>query len=302
MKNSRTRAELSRENAELERKLHEWMEFLPDAVLQGPLPLSRVHYINRMGLVVFGYSAEDVARGIAAEALFAEGEFERMQEIVARYVGHSIATRTPYARSGIQDLHEFRLRRKDGSTFEAEGQTSFILDADGIPVGLRSIVRDITSRKQMERRLEELSYRDPLTGCYNRHYLEQQREALECEGAQWGCLVFDLDGFKVVNDSFGHDEGDRVLSGFAHFVARQHRPGDSLVRTGGDEFALIVHGDAAAEVDAVSHRLLAAAAVGSPAAFSMGHAVRRSGETLEATLARADRNMYAKRGRRLRPA
>ncbi|HEY6553710.1 MAG TPA: GGDEF domain-containing protein, partial [Vicinamibacteria bacterium] len=118
--------------------------------------------------------------------------------------------------------------------------------------------------------------------------------------ARWACLVFDLDDFKTINDTYGHEEGDRVLRGFAHFVGRQHRPDDVLVRTGGDEFALVVRADSESEVDGVSQRLLQAAELDSPAGFSMGIAFRRTGEGLDAALGRADRTMYAARGKRRR--
>ena len=105
---------------------------------------------------------------------------------------------------------------------------------------MRTLVRDITARKEMEARLEELSFRDPLTGCFNRRYLDKRRAELEQEAAHWACLLFDLTGFKVINDTYGHEEGDRVLQAFAHFLLRLHRSGDILVRLGGDEFALFI--------------------------------------------------------------
>lgn len=72
------------------------------------------------------------------------------------------------------------------------------------------------------------------------------------------------------------------------------------MRTGGDEFALVVRAGSVAEAQAVSRRLVEAADLDSPAGFSLGLAYRRPGETLESVLARADRTMYAVRGRRLR--
>jgi diguanylate cyclase (GGDEF)-like protein len=165
---------------------------------------------------------------------------------------------------------------------------------------MRSIVRDVTERREMERRLAELSHRDPLTGCYNRRHLEERQEELERPSARWACLVFDLDHFKAINDTYGHEEGDRVLKGFAHFLGRHHRPDDLLVRTGGDEFALVVRADSEDEARGVSERLLEAAGLDSPAGFSLGVAYRRPGETLDEVLARADRTLYAARGRRLR--
>jgi diguanylate cyclase (GGDEF)-like protein/PAS domain S-box-containing protein len=282
-------------------QVREVIDLLPDAFVESDLPNQRVLFMNRMALLLFGYEAEEVVN-LPADAFFAPGSYEQMQATVARYVGRNLETGEAYVRSNRHELIEILLRRKDGSTFVAETQSSFVLDGQGRPVGMRSIIRDVTSRKQMEKRLEELSYRDPLTGCYNRRHLDARRADLERPTARWACLVFDLDNFKEVNDTYGHEEGDRVLRGFAHFLARQHRADDVLVRTGGDEFALIVRADSDGEAQKLAERLLEAAALDSPASFSMGVAFRRPGESLDAALGRADRTMYAARGKRLRAA
>jgi diguanylate cyclase (GGDEF)-like protein/PAS domain S-box-containing protein len=296
-----SRQELLRQIDDLKAQLRELLDHLPDAFVETEIVEQRVVYLNRMAQLLFGYDAEDVRAGLPGTALFAEDQLGEVQAALARYVGPSLEKGARYVKSGRQELLEFRMRRKDGSTFAAETQSSFVLDAGGIPRRMRSIIRDVTARKELERRLEELSHRDPLTGCYNRRHLEAARSDLERPTARWACLVFDLDGFKAINDTYGHEEGDRVLRGFAHFVGRQHRADDILVRTGGDEFALIVKADSEAEAEGVSTRLLEAAALDSPAGFSMGKAFRRPGEGLDAAMARADRTMYAARGRRLRP-
>ena len=294
------RQELLREVEDLKAQLRELLDHLPDAFVETEIAEQKVVYLNRMAQLLFGYDAEDVRAGLPGRALFADDQFDAVQSALARYVAPSLEKGVRYVKSGRQELLEFRMRRKDGSTFAAETQSSFVLDAHGMPKRMRSIVRDVTAHKELERRLEELSHRDPLTGCYNRRHLEAARSDLERPTARWACFVFDLDGFKAINDTYGHEEGDRVLRGFAHFVGRQHRADDILVRTGGDEFALIVKADSEAEADGVSERLLEAAALDSPAGFSMGKAFRRPGEGLEAVLGRADRTMYAARGRRLR--
>jgi diguanylate cyclase (GGDEF)-like protein/PAS domain S-box-containing protein len=298
----KSREDLLREIEELKAELHEVLDHLPDAFTDAEISGYRVVYLNRMAQILFGYDPEEVEAGLDGSTLFADGEFERVRAILAGYVANSLRTGVPYAPSGRHDLLEFQMRRKDGSTFAAETQSSFVLDALGIPRRMRSIVRDVTARKELERQLEELSYRDPLTGCYNRRHLDAIRADLERPTARWACLVFDLDDFKAINDTYGHEEGDRVLRGFAHFVGRQHRPDDVLVRTGGDEFALIVRADSETEADTVTERLLQAADLDSPAGFSMGKAFRRPGEALDAALGRADRTMYAARGRRRRTA
>jgi diguanylate cyclase (GGDEF)-like protein/PAS domain S-box-containing protein len=296
----KSREDLLREIGELRVEVHEILDQLPDAFTEAEISDHRVVYLNRMAQILFGYGPEEVDAGLDGSTLFADGEFERVRTLLAGYVANSLKTGVPYAPSGRHDLLEFQMRRKDGSTFAAETQSSFVLDADGIPRRMRSIVRDVTARKELERQLEELSYRDPLTGCYNRRHLEAIRADLERPTARWASLVFDLDDFKSINDTYGHEEGDRVLRGFAHFVGRQHRPDDVFVRTGGDEFALIVRAESESEADTVTERLLQAADLDSPAGFSMGIAFRRPGESLDEALGRADRTMYAARGRRRR--
>jgi diguanylate cyclase (GGDEF)-like protein len=215
-------------------------------------------------------------------------------------VGRSLSTGEPYEPSGGYRLYEFQMRRRDGSLFTAETQSSFVLDELGMPTQMRSIVRDVSERKELQRQLAEMSLRDPLTGCYNRRHLESRRPELERPTAHWACLVFDLKDFKAINDTYGHEEGDRVLRSFVHFLGRHHRTEDILLRLGGDEFALFLQAASEAEARAVTKRLLDAAALDSPAGFSMGMAYRRPGESVDEAMSRADRVMYASRGRRIR--
>jgi len=292
--------ELRQANARLRKQFDEFIDQLPDALVESDVRGRRAIYMNRMARLLFGYGDDDLAEGIPGDALFAPGEVERAWPILGRYVDESLGGGPAYARTGRQELYEFRMRKKDGTIFVAETQSSFVLDEQGRPVRMRSIVRDVTARRDMEARLQEMSHRDPLTGCYNRRHLEAQREELERPTARWACLVLDLDNFKAINDTYGHDEGDRVLRGFAHFLARHHRPDDLLVRTGGDEFALVVRAGSEQEAQNVATRLVEAGGLDSPASFSLGVAYRRTGEGLESALARADRTMYAARGRRLR--
>ena len=278
------------------------LEF-PDALLEGDLATERVLFMNRLACQVFRCTAEDVPT-MTARDIFAEGDYQRAQVDTRERLERGFAEGggVRYVRSASQDLREFTMRRKDGTHFPAETHSTFIVDPAGRPYGIRTIVRDITARKEMEAKLEELSFRDPLTGCYNRRYLEKRRADLEAQGVHWVCAIFDLTDFKIINDTYGHEEGDRVLQAFAHFLVRLHRSGDILVRLGGDEFALILQTEAGDDGDSIVERIIGAARTDSPAPFNFGVAVRGPQEDVPGALARADKVLYAAKGRRLRSA
>jgi diguanylate cyclase (GGDEF)-like protein len=117
--------------------------------------------------------------------------------------------------------------------------------------------------------------------------------------------MVDLDHFKLVNDRYGHEEGDRVLQSFAHFLRRAGRAEDWLVRYGGDEFLIVIHVRSEAELQAVAERLMAqSTAQGGeelPVPFSLGRAFRRSRESLSDVISRTDADMYQAKSRMPRP-
>jgi diguanylate cyclase (GGDEF)-like protein/PAS domain S-box-containing protein len=286
----------------LREELDDLRVHMPDAFVEGELESERVTFMNRVACQVFRCTPEQ-ALSLRARDLFDPEEYPRAQQAMRAMLarGYDESGDGRYVRSGHQDLREFRMRRQDGTSFPAETQSSMILDPAGRVRGVRTLVRDISERKQMEARLEEASVRDPLTGCYNRRYLDRKRDELEAEDAQWVCLLFDLTDFKAINDTYGHDEGDRVLQAFAHFLSRHHRSEDVLVRLGGDEFALFIRATSESEGHAVSQRVVAAASADSPAAFSLGTALRQPGERVTSLLTRADQVLYASKGHSLRP-
>jgi PAS domain S-box-containing protein len=146
----KTNKQLLKELQESRKQFNDFLHFLPDALLEIDILTPRLTYMNRMAYILFGYTEEDFAEGIELSQLFAENEYERAVEIVTRYVTNSHQSKGEYIRSGKQELYEFLMRRKDGSVFPAETQTSFTLNEDNIPIGMRTLIRDITKRKQVE--------------------------------------------------------------------------------------------------------------------------------------------------------
>lgn len=134
----------------LRNEFNDFLYYLPDALLEVDLLSRRLTYMNRMANILFGYSEEDFSSGIALVQLFDDKEFERAVSIIKSYVAASLEQKAEYTRSGRTDLYEFMMRRKNGSRFPAETQTSFVLDKNHIPVAMRTIVRDISERKRAQ--------------------------------------------------------------------------------------------------------------------------------------------------------
>ena len=170
-----------------------------------------------------------------------------------------------------------------------------VLDDDGDEPYVLGHAQDITDRHHHEQSLRELSVRDPLTGCFNRRLLTEV--SATCEPQLWGCIAIDLDHFKQVNDTYGHQRGDEVLVAMARFLARHVRPADAVVRLGGDEFLVLLRdvepGLAEGVVARIEHDRADA-----PIAFTLGWATFGQGVSLEQGLAEADRQLYRKRAAR----
>ena len=112
------------------------------------------------------------------------------------------------------------------------------------PQRLVAQMLDVTARRSTEMRLSELALHDPLTGLANRTLLfDRLTHALSVaqrSNGHVGLLLLDLDAFKPINDRYGHQAGDAVLTEVARRLQRQVRPGDTVARLGGDEFAVVV--------------------------------------------------------------
>jgi diguanylate cyclase (GGDEF)-like protein/PAS domain S-box-containing protein len=139
---------------------------------------------------------------------------------------------------------EYRMRHADtGWRWLLGRDAAFARDAEGRVTQVIGAAVDITARKAAEERIEHLALHDALTGLPNRallldrlgHALARARRA----GTGIAVLALDLDGFKDVNDSFGHEAGDRLLHAVAERIGGLIRASDTLARVGGDEFVLV---------------------------------------------------------------
>ncbi|BFO56919.1 MULTISPECIES: GGDEF domain-containing protein [Comamonadaceae] len=156
-----------------------------------------------------------------------------------------------------------------------------------------------------ERRLEAQAATDPLTGLSNRRRLASLAQERIAQARQAGqptaVVIADIDHFKRINDTHGHEAGDQVLMHVAELLARSSRARDLLARWGGEEFLLVMPTCGLADAQALAERMRATVAErparyrahAIPASLSLGVAQLRSGESLEAAIARADGALYA---------
>jgi diguanylate cyclase (GGDEF)-like protein/PAS domain S-box-containing protein len=167
------------------------------------------------------------------------------------------------AREGT-DSHTFEcaLQHRDGRWLTFEVQHTHLLEDEHV----RGIVlnsRDISERKAFEEQLAHQAFHDPVTGLANRAlFTDRVAHALRStirKGSLVAVMFVDLDDFKTVNDSLGHQAGDAVLSEVATRLARTSRPADTVARFGGDEFAVLLDGVANSDEAAmIGDRLLTA--------------------------------------------
>ncbi|WP_439952337.1 sensor domain-containing diguanylate cyclase [Halomonas marinisediminis] len=200
---------------------------------------------------------------------------------------------------GQEGSAECELLCRDGTRLPVAIQATAHVTEDGFQYS-RATVFDLSERKALETRLEKQALTDPLTGLGNRRYLEGQAAMEIARAARSGTplslIAIDLDHFKRINDTYGHDVGDVVLQAFARLAGQVLRDGDVLCRMGGEEFAVLLpdtHREQALQVaqDTTEDGTLAYTA-------SLGVTLVCAGETtLKPAIKRADHGLYAAKER-----
>lgn len=207
-------------------------------------------------------------------------------------------------KEGRGEEAEFRLVRPDGEMRWVQARVVPIRAADGRVEGMQGVLMDVTKRRSMEEQIKYLAYNDQLTGLPNRPaFLEAARECLRLAGIDdrmHAILFIDLDGFKQVNDTAGHEIGDRVLALIAERLRQAVGKGHPLCRLGGDEFAVLLNVEQPSDATAIAEciiQFLTQPIVLGGREFHIGCSIGIShypehGQDVDVLLRNADRAMY----------
>ncbi len=292
---------------------HAIMETSPDAVAVTDL-LANFIFANKQTAALHGYDSPDEFIGKSAFSFFPLSDLPKATK-------HMRLTGT----DGFSKNIEFNLLRKDGSTFPAELSAALIKNEIGIPVAFIAITRDITERKRvadqlhdvneklrlqlmeiekLQAILHEQAIQDPLTGLYNRRFMEEslkQELARSKRGNQpFSVVMMDMDNLKPLNDRYGHAMGDIALKSLSKLLKDETRAEDIVCRYGGDEFFVILHNTdeqtASTRLQEWSKRaqdiVITHEGIHLPVSFSAGVASYPVYKSIEEIIRAADKAMY----------
>jgi|GEM_PF-4258097 len=194
----------------------------------------------KKGMSIRDYFQINAARGEYGELTPNMGAEERRQELSAQF-------------DQIKP-HRYVRRRPNGQYIEIIGRPM----PEG---GLVATYTDITQQKAAQDEIERLAWTDNLTGLFNRNVYRSEimdiMNKAEAENAEVALLFIDLDGFKGINDTYGHDAGDDLLVTVGHRIQKSLRKSDLAFRLGGDEFAVALFSDSSRDtIFAIARRLI----------------------------------------------
>ena len=252
----------------------------------------KVIFVNPKALEIAGYDRDTITSRPFTEFVHPEDRARVFETYKRRLAGEE-----------VPDTYVFRFLHAGGTTLYTELHAALVT-WDGKPAALNFLL-DVTERVRHQDQLSYMARHDPLTGAYNRHCLNELLDIETRRSQRYtgtiGFLMMDINHFKDINDTHGHQTGDRVLKAVAEILNGQVREVDYVVRYGGDEYLLVMP-QTATESELVKKRIADAFArwndSGSsfdfPVTVSMGCAHWSPGgeESVNAALARADARMY----------
>ena len=196
--------------------------------------------------------------------------------------------------------HTALVNRMGEKTPIADGAAP-IRDENGTIYGVVMVFRDVTQEKEQREKIEYIMSHDSMTGLYNRWYMEEALSRYDHEEKGSCALIMgDLNGLKLVNDAFGHYEGDRFIREIAAILESSSGPHDVVCRWGGDEFLILMPGAGAADAEQLIERILARCSEKSDEtlqlSIALGYAIKKEpGERIHDVLREAEQLTYRRK-------
>jgi diguanylate cyclase (GGDEF)-like protein/PAS domain S-box-containing protein len=187
---------------------------------------------------------------------------------------------------------EYNVTCRNGSVRICELYATFLADT------LVVTFNDITGRKKAEQEILDISFHDQLTGLYNRRFFEEELKRLDTKRQfPLSIIMGDLNGLKLINDVFGHLEGDRLLKKSAEILKKASRSDDILARWGGDEFIILLPKTSTADTEEIVQRIKNECKKTNsqkiPMSLSIGAAQKETtAQDMKAVVMDAENNMY----------
>ena len=260
-----------------------------------------IQYWNTAAEKITGYSAKEVVGKRCSDNILVHVDSD------GNRLCNSGCPLVDAINKGSPQEGEVYLHHKDGHRVPVTVRINPVYDADGAIIGGVELFTDISGKESTRMRideLEKLALLDPLTGLANRRYIEMELlsriQEQQRYGWSFGLLLMDVDGFKQVNDTFGHNIGDAVLKAVSGTISNNARPFDLFGRWGGDEFIGLLKNVDAKMVYDIGRRLRILTKESSvlvndeevSVTVSIGGTVSRPDDSMESLLDRADRLMY----------
>ncbi len=224
---------------EADRAYRELVEQIPGVVYRTPDRLhGKVDYVSPQIESLLGYAADVwcTTPGLWAARV-------HPSDLESVFGGDDPTASSAEGRTSIDDL-EYRMLAKDGRVVWVHDHVSLARGADGAVESWSGILTDVTERHELEAKLLRQAFRDPLTGLANRAlFNDRMAHALarnERDAGLVGLLMLDVDDFKAVNETLGHETGDLLLQAIAERLRVINRPDATIARLGGDEFAVLL--------------------------------------------------------------